>query len=86
MIDRAQPAQPKQLGQPVGIDLIALVALAGHPSPITDDHAQGPMLASPDHNGWSARQLAGYYLKMLRGRGVKTAIRRSPHPRRLRRS
>ncbi len=41
MIDRAQPAQPKQLGQPVGIDLITLVALADHPPPITDDHPIG---------------------------------------------
>ena len=41
MIDRAQPAQPQQLGQPVGIDLITLVALAGHPSPIADHHSIG---------------------------------------------
>ena len=41
MIDRAQPAQPQQLGQPVGIDLITPVALAGHPSPIADHHSIG---------------------------------------------
>ena len=41
VIDRAQPAQPKQLGQPVGINLIALVALACDLTRITDDYSIG---------------------------------------------
>jgi len=37
VIDRPQPAPPEQLGQLVGIDLIALVPVPGRPPPIADD-------------------------------------------------
>lgn len=39
VMDGAQPAPPEQLREGVGIDLIALVALARRPAPVTDDHA-----------------------------------------------
>jgi hypothetical protein len=38
MVDGAQAAPPEQLGELVGIDLVALVPLAGVAPAITDDH------------------------------------------------
>jgi hypothetical protein len=38
MVDGAQAAPPEQLGELVGLDLVALVPLAGVAPAITDDH------------------------------------------------
>jgi hypothetical protein len=50
VIDSAQPAAPEVLGELVGIARVALVPLAGLPSPIAHDHpidARGQQVVQP---------------------------------------